>query len=252
MSHLSFLKNITLEQVPSTKSAGGVKKQWNPDPLFMGIRLWKDGAVYPSTALVDAMGLEYKKATISFEPVPEGAENVKPKRLYEFPDGRGNGLDVIDSREWLQYKGEQHFLAIAVVPKDQPKVSLFGSTKYDDQGNFVNSVMDQGSDIFGKAELLSAVKEIYGVEPNEQGYIDLFIDMEVNLKGLSSNGIFLFPKKIARGTDKGQPEYVRRENVDIYGMAPVVPPVAEQPELDFTATDTPPVGLFEQPNVTTN
>ena len=51
MSFLSFLNGVTLDEVTKpTRTGGGVKKQWNPAPTFMGIRIWKDGSVFPSQA----------------------------------------------------------------------------------------------------------------------------------------------------------------------------------------------------------
>lgn len=218
MSFLSFLNGVTLDEVTKpTRTGGGVKKQWNPASTFMGIRIWKNGSVFPSQALVDALNLEYPKVNINVETKEDG----KTKRSYSYPNGVNNGLDIIDSRIWLQYKGDQHFLAIAIVAKDQPKVDLFASTKYNEDGTPLSSVMEQGSATFGKSDLLPALQEVYGVEPNEEGFIDLFIDTTMNLKSMSSNGIFLFPKKVARGDDKGKADYQRRENVDVYGLVPV-------------------------------
>lgn len=235
---LDFLKNITLEEVkPSTRTGGGVKKQWNPAEDFMGIRIWKDGAVFPSKALVDKFNLEYPQATITIIPAKE--EGGKAKRSYEYPNGTGNALDVIDSRIWPQYKHDQHFIAIAIVPKDQAKVDLFGSTKYNEDGTPIASVLEQGSTSFGKEEFLTLIEEVYAALPNEEGFIDLKIDVDTNLKALVPNGIFLFPKKVTRGDDKGKADYQRRENVDVFGIEPVksVPLVIEE-----TVTNNAPTG----------
>lgn len=226
MSFLSFLKDTVLEEVAQKAPAvGGPKKQRNPNPLFMGLRIWKDGSIYPSVALVEKFNLEYPVVKLTMEtlPIPEGSpEGTKAqvKRTYTHEQGIGNGLDCIDSRSWPQYKGDRHFIAISIVPKNLPKVDIFGSTKYADDGTPISSVLDQGPTSFGAADLLPTLKEVYNVEPNEEGYIDLMVDTSINLKQLSSNGIFLFPKKVNRGEHKGKADYQRRENVDVFGLVP--------------------------------
>lgn len=217
MSVLAFLKGITLEEVAkSERTGGGVKKDRNPAEDFMGIRIWKDGSVFPSAALVKEFNLEYPKATITAGTTSGGKE----KKVYEFPNGAGFGFDVIDSRDWIQYKGEQHFVAVAITAKDEPKVDLFASTKYKEDGTPFATVLEQGAATFGKT-MLPVLFEVYGVEPNKEGFIDLQVETSMNLKSLSSNGIFLFPKVTSRGEHKGKADHVRRENCDMFAITPV-------------------------------
>jgi len=142
MGMLDFLKDIQLEAVEdSPKASGLTKKQRRPEDDVLAIRIWKDGSVYPSKKLVDTFNLEYPVAAIT----EEEKENKKV-RSYEFPSGTGNGLDVIDSRAWGMYKNDnpkQQFIAVAIVPKSEPKIDLFGSTKYNDKGTPLSSVLDQ-------------------------------------------------------------------------------------------------------------
>lgn len=215
MSFLKFLNEVVIEEViKEKKPVGGPKKAWSPADDFMGIRVWKDGSVYPSKLLVDTFDLEYRTAIIN-----AGADGKA--RTLEFPDGTGNGLDVIDTRKWEQYKHNQHCILIGVTPKNQPKISLFGSTKYNEDGTPVSSVLNQGAATFGASTLLPLVSEIYNIVPSEEeGFIDLFVDTTVNLKVLSPSGNFFFPKLITKGADQGKSDYERRENVDIFGLIP--------------------------------
>lgn len=216
-----FLKDVKIEEVPkSTRAAGVSRKQVGPAPSIMALRIWKDGSIYPSKLLVDTYGLEYPKATIT----ENTSEDGKKTKKYDFGEaGPGNGLDVIDSPNWAECKGAaKPFIAIAVVQKSEPKVDLFANTRYNEDGTPVSSVLEQGAVTFGEKKLLPMLKEIYGVEPDEEtGYIDLVIDTNINLKAVSPSGIFNFPKSVARGAHKDKPSYERRENVDIFPLAPI-------------------------------
>lgn len=229
-SALSFLKTAKVEEatVAPRKPGGGRTKQWNPSPILHAIRLWKDGSVFPSRALVDAYDLEYKEAAITKIEIPlkEGQTEQKYKNEYFYISGPGNGFDVIDSRAWASYNAEGHMLFISPVQRDEPKVSLFSSVGYDaETGKPKNSVMDQGSSTYGKDTLLDAVKEIYGIELNdEKEYVDLIVFTkygDVNITEAFSKPLTFLPKTVVSGKDKGQPDLQRRENAKIYGFVPL-------------------------------
>lgn len=218
---LSFLDDVLVENVEPKAPRAGAKKQRNPAEDFVGIRLWSDGSVYPSKALVDRFNLEYPAATVSTVKGKDGADN----KVYTVVGNQGNGIDIIDVREWSQATAKnKNFIAVSFSPKDAPKVDLFGMTRFDEEGKPVTSVLEQGTVTFGKKELLPLVKELYDVEPDEDGYVDLQVATEEvggkNLK--SSNGLEYLPKKVARGVDKGKADYAKRENVDIFMLYPIV------------------------------
>lgn len=238
----SFLKSAEVEEVATKETAGakrgGPRKQWNPPPALLAIRVWHDGSVFPSQALVDKFDLEYKDAVITFEDIPakpavmeaDGitikteAKEAYRKRIATVNPPVGNGFDVIDTREWGQWKmPENNMLFIGAVPKDSPKVDLFSSTVYNDEGKASNTVMEQGAATFGKG-LVTTIKELYGVELNdEKEYVDMIVAAEldgVNINTQFSKSITLAPKKVSRGKDAGQMDYVRRENMVLYGFVP--------------------------------
>jgi hypothetical protein len=216
---LSFIGNMQLVEVaPTSSGARSPKKDRNPSDAFMGIRIFKDGSVYPSKALTDSFNLEYQQAVITVEKTATG----KDKKLYEYPNSPGNGFDVWDTKQWAnQYKEETRLLVVAIVPKTEAKVDLFAGTKYDDDGSPKSSVLDQGASTFG-ATMLPLLKEIYGIDTAAEDFehTDLAVAVSADLSAASPNGIFLIPKEISRGANKGQMEYIRRENVKIFPLVP--------------------------------
>jgi hypothetical protein len=219
-------KGVTVEEVTKPKGGGAVgpRKQRNPNPAVLAIRLFKDGSVYPSQAAVDKFNLEYKPATIT--------KDEKNRNVYAYQNGQGNGFDIIDSRQWNSYKAEGDMLFIAAVDKGEPKVDLFKQAAYDETtGQPISSVMDQGTASFGKAVLIPAVEELYGIKfgsdaaKGEMEFVDLMICDTVagiNIPEALSpkNGYALFPKRIIRGNDAGKPDYQRREKPVIYALIP--------------------------------
>jgi hypothetical protein len=160
MSKLGFLKNVVVaaqeQPKPGRNGGGGVKKEWNPASGLV-IRLWKDGSVFPSQELVDFFQLEYSNA-LTEEQLAEIKEGLAEKPF------RGNGFDVIDSRDFPAFNlGDQRVLIIAPAEKDLPKVDLFSSVGYNEDGTPKVTVMDQGAVTFGKDFLIPRIEEIYGI-----------------------------------------------------------------------------------------
>lgn len=256
MSMLSFLKKATIEEAKATASkSGGPRKQWQPNPSIVAVRVHKDGSVFPSKAAIEKFDLEYKNGIVTVENIAAKAavlnedQTVKvpakeayTKNVYSFTGGQGNGLDVISSKSWGQFKSdvEGAMLFVAVTPKDQPKVDLFGTVNYDGKGKPKVSVEEQGAATYGKTVLIPMLEEIYGVvfqqdadeetkTPEIKGvdYVDMVIFESygtgldaINITETYSKNIILVPKRIARGVDKGKDDYERRENVKVYGFAP--------------------------------
>lgn len=245
--NLGFLKTLEAEQVEAAQPKTVIKDK-NPSENFMGFRVWKNGSVYPSKALVEKYNLEYIKPGISQEPVMKDGQPVlddkqQPvtERKLDFSNDNSNGIDIVDSNDWAQVKASwgnnPRLLLAGITYKRTGKVDLFAGCRYDEAGEPVLSVMDQGSSTFGKNQLLPMLKEVYNVVPGERGYIDLEIVESENLKGIAKNGIFNLPKTVIRGEKQGTPTIARRENIDIFPLIPV-----EQPEqVDTTLPEPGPV-----------
>ena len=249
MSLLNFLQSSAVEEVvpgQRAKGGGGPRKQWQPNPSIVAIRLWRDGSVYPSNAAIAKFDLEYKKAVITKEDLPlkEGQTEAerKQRNVYAFPNGTGNGFDVVDSRVWEQFKAADGSGMLFIVPtqKTEAKVDLFGTSNYTEDGEPKALVAEQGAKTFGSAVLIPAVEELYGIKFKVDAveaaegveaveavdgveYVDLAIfdklgDFDI-VKSYSKN-ILHVPKRVIRGKDAGKPDYVRRENATVYGFAP--------------------------------
>ena len=274
MSLLNFLQSSKVEEVvPGTRAGGptGPRKQRQPNPSIVAVRLWRDGSVYPSTAAIAKFDLGYKDATITKEKIPlkDGETVQKLKNVYAFPNGTGNGFDVVDSRVWDQFKAaaDGGMLFVVPTPKNAAKVDLFGTTNYMDDGKPKSTVEEQGAKTFGTEVLIPAVEQLYGIVfkvdaveaapaqpavPVSEGveavkakpvveavagvdgveYVDLVIFDKLgdfNIVDTYSKKILHVPKRTIRGKDAGKSDYVRRENAVVYGFAPFAAIGLEEP-----------------------
>jgi hypothetical protein len=210
---LDFLKNVQVtapEKTPTSKGGGGVRKERNP--LTADLRLFADGSIYPSEELAIRFNLEYGN---------KPAEDMDPI---------GNGFDVINSEEFKQYiPVGRRCIWISPVPRAEPKLDIFGTTTYNEDGTPKSSVMDQGSVTYGKATLWPLIKEAYGIELTEN---EKFIDL--NFYGGSQDEagnqfpfvlppgktLAFVPKAIERGEKKGTATVQRRENPEFWCLYP--------------------------------
>ena len=250
-SSLDFLEqDFVLADVVTETKVRVAQKDRNPDATFMGIRLWANGSIYPSQALVTALSLEYTKAkpVVTQKMEKDGvtpAKDLEQKpimiKTFDTSDSMACGLDVIDTKAWGdQYPQDKpRIICVGVTPKKEAKVDLFKQVGFTEDGTPLNSVLEQGADTFGKKELIPLLKEVYGVEVPEKGYIDLSVVMNYNLAKLSQSGRFFLPKKIARGDKAGQADYVIRENINIYPLVPVPAdaPAATSPNAENSVGD---------------
>src|SRR5882757_6878229 len=162
---LDFLKQIKVDDPATMRKSGGggARKAWNPTD-GLKLRVWKDGSVFPSKELVDWFDLEYRA---------KGAEH------------QGNALDVFPSAQFPIFKTPQPLILINVTSKANAKTDLFGSVGYVSDaetlpegatiGDPLSSVLNQGATTFGKKSLLPMIKEVYDIELDDKGYIDLVL-----------------------------------------------------------------------------
>lgn len=197
---LDFLKKISLQSNAVVKSPiARTKSNVAKTPENADLRVFRNGGVYPSAALVAACNLQYV------------GKDVEEK---------GNGFDIFSSKSFLNTAHlPDAFLFIALVPKNAGKVDLFASTTYNEDNTAKSDVLTQGAVTFG-LELLEMIKTVYGVELKEgQSFIDLKI-----MKDSPSNtddNIYWIPKTVNRGPKKGEVTLERRENLDLYPLVPV-------------------------------
>jgi hypothetical protein len=201
MSFLNMLGS-SFTAAPNEKKTRAVQR----NPISADLRIFKNGSVYPSASLVSRFNLEY----------PNKGDDTW---------GSANGFDIIDSRQLINTKDNAvPFLMIAPVNKKASKVDLFNTCTFEEDGTPTNKVTEQGSASFGK-DLLVMLKEVYGITPEENGYVDMnLVKMTEVSETLAkvTNGIYYVPKTVTRGPLKGTVQYTRRENLDIYVLAPAV------------------------------
>lgn len=193
---LDFLKSISLSETPVTQRTGRVAMNKHPENGAQ-LRLFHDGSIYPSQELVDTYNLEY---------------TAKESKEVTY------GFDIIDTNNFPNYpKDKQRLVFVALTPKSNPKVDLFGSVGYNEDGSIKNSVMDQGSNTTGKW-LITLLEEVYNVTLFPEGikYVDLVINTEFGLT--TPNNIYHFPKVVSRGDKKGEISFVRRTDTTLWPL----------------------------------
>lgn len=202
MKGLDFLKKASLvanEVVKPAVARTTTAKNRNPENA--DIRVYRDGSVYPSAALVTEFNLAYV------------GKDVAPK---------GQAFDVFESAKYINTQSwEDKVLFIAAVDRSLPKTDLFSGSKYDENGEPTADVLTQGANTFGK-ELLTMLKDTYGIEiaeDAEQNYIDLVILRDIPFN--TPDNIYYVPKVVSRGNNKGQSDLVRRENITLYPLVTV-------------------------------
>jgi hypothetical protein len=216
---LSFLSNVEV-QAPEKKERKG-RTSINTVPAEgADIRVFGNGKMYPSQAFADKHALEFvPKETVE-------VEGKDPKTVVV-----GNGLDIFSSSSWGMINIEQEVIFLAVVPKSAPKVDVWNSTKYDEDGNPKASVFTQGVNTFAKTRLVPMLATSYGVDWDKVDYVDLQVVETQPI--VSPTGVYAIPKIVSTGERKGEADYVRRENINV---CPVI--VVEATEATDTAGAT--------------
>jgi len=193
-------KGVSVTATPEQPRATRVTSSKNP--VVSDLRLYANGAIYPSASLVKKFNLEFTSRD---------------------DNNTSNGFDIIDSAEFGNTANSNpRFLMVAPVSKSLPKVDLFDSCRYDTTGNPLVTVMEQGSTTYGK-QLLETLKTVYGTTVEKGGYVDLDFVRDEELQTTlneATNGIFLVPKEVTRGEKKGAQTYIRRENLELYVLIP--------------------------------
>lgn len=208
-----FLKKAVVVAEEQPKKSAPARKERTP--LGMALRLFYDGSIYPSEALIKRFNLEYSAKVVN-----EVQELVMPAVV-------GNGFDVFSSVDYPAFKIDGKVICIAPVSKTAPKVDLFASVGYDEKGAPKASVLDQGSVTFGKDNLIPMLEAVYGIKLDKTG--KTFIDLRFAGPDLTENTHFelpdnktitYFPKKIVRGEKKGETSVERRENPQWWALIP--------------------------------
>ena len=205
--NLDFLKNVKLEAV--AKTAKTAKVPVVKLPTEADLRVFANGKVYPSTGFAAQHELQ-------FVPKVQVGENAG-EPVMEIV---GNGLDIFSSLDWGMLSAartagalEEEFLCIVVVPKRDAKVDMWASTKYDEANEPKADVFTQGASTFSKGRLLEIITSTYSINWDEVEYVDFTMAEDSPIP--SPTGVYTIPKVVSTGAKKGQPTYIRRENINV-------------------------------------
>ena len=201
--NLNFLKNVKLKPIEVLAPTKRIRVPKLPGD-DVSLRVFANGKIYPSKAFAKEMDLEYQDR----KELSDGSYAIY-----------GNGLDIFSSKQWDMYpdNAEEHYLFAAVVPKAFAKVSVFSSTKYQEDNTPKNSVLTQGFSAFTKTELLDMLTDVYGINWDIKEYVDLVF---VNSPVESETGIYHIPKLVTSGKKKGEHTFIRRDKIDICPLVP--------------------------------
>jgi len=233
---LEFLKNISLASnvslgLTSTKAPKAPSTTKNPTHAHL--RVFKNGKVYPSEDLVKIYNLEY----------PLKSEQEKSS---------AQGFDFFSSKSFPNTAhNEQKVLFIAAVAKNLPKVDLFGSTIYDEDGKPKSSVLTQGTSTAGLA-IIDLLASCYGFEfVEEETYVDLVI---VPFYFKTEDDTYHIPKTKSRGEGKNEVYMLPRKGLNIKLLVPVQQLTEEELEqiLEETRDAVPVTNQADMPENTEN
>lgn len=155
------------------------------------MRVYGNGSVMLGSTLVESFNLNYQ---------PKDSETP------------GNALDIFRSTKWYQLSQPLAHEAIlaCLVSRSEPKTSAPSHPRYNKEGEVLKQVTDSTSfGAYGK-EFVGLLKDVYGIDLQGTEYVDLaFQGTPLKVE----NGIYMIPKVVTSGKEKGKDTYVRREGV---------------------------------------
>lgn len=198
-----FILAIASMQALNTKPATAAvertitKQVLNPEGL--ALRVFKDGRVFPSQELVDTYNLEYQ------------LEGEQPNPAQGFDLFMAHDLPNFD-------KSIPNCLLVAPIAKSEGKVDLFKSTEYNEDGSPKSSVLTQGSNTFGKRDLIPMLEVVLNQDSatifKENKFVDLIVESAYPLP-IATEFLYV-PKTIRKGPRKGEIETVRRNSNKVF------------------------------------
>lgn len=223
--NLDFLSNITLKEVATKPKATRTPKVVLPSDE-VDLRVYANGKVYPSKAFAEKNNLDFSARIKVVK--EDGSEELIVA---------GNGLDIFQSADWHMWPKEApSMLFITVIPKAEPKVDLWGSCKYDEEGEPKSSILTQGTNTFSKNNLVKYIADTLEVVWEATEFVDLKM-ADVSVPSLNNSGVFYLPKTISSGARKGEPDAIRRENISIFPLVLANP--SEEKAVDTSTEEIP-------------
>jgi len=238
---LSFLKNVEVKEVAPKMRAERVKLEKSP-VAGAHFRVYKNGRIFTDPDTADLYNLHHGPKE---EIVVPGKDTAVDKiKLVK----SGNGLDIFSSENWQMIATPEPMLFIAIVPRaGNPKIDVYGSTSYDSDGEPSRSIDTNTVSSFGKTFLVPKLEELYGVDFEENDYVDLVMATEYAIE--APRGVFSIPKTVSRGADKGQLTFLTRKDITVFPLT-IFEPVDNQVDLEDSIKDVESADVVtEKPNV---
>jgi len=158
----------------------------------------KKGTASTSAIPIDGDFRMHRNGTISY--APDFKEKVGDK-----------WLDFVFSKDWLQY------------PADKPSIAFININHEEKPAKA--DVKKEGSSVYVKERFLELASELWGINWEMRSFIDFKVEeQEVKIP------IALLPKVVQRGADKGNADYVKRENCV---LMPITPSLTEEDYADM-------------------
>lgn len=192
----NFLKNLAPAVVEEKQRAPKTSIKAVPEGVDFRVSL--TGNIYLNARFVEEFNLQYK---------------------HKEDTDKGNGIDIVESWQWSQYpKDAPDVLFFAISNRKYPKLDLYNSTKYNEDGSPKGDVLTQ----IQKVDLNIVFKALFSCDYNEEtakehapnGYLDLVLVRGIDFT--PSNGKFYLPKEVSRGENKGEYTTSLRESISLY------------------------------------
>jgi len=228
---LSFLKNVEVKEVAVKAKAERVKLEKFPIEGAT-FRVYKNGRIFTSPAVADEYSLEFSAKEEVVVPGKDSSEDTTKEVVA------GNGLDIFSSENWQMIATPTPMLFVAIVPRQgNPKIDVYGSTSYEEDGAPKRSIDSNTVSSFGKDILVPQLEEIYGINFEEVDFVDLVMVTEYAIE--APRGVFSIPKTVSRGDNKGDLVFVTRKNITVFPLTVFEVPTEEKiPEVKTEAEVT--------------
>jgi hypothetical protein len=226
-----MMKMVNLKEVAVKARAERVKLDKSP-VTGASFRVYKNGRIFTAEAIAEEYSLEFGAKEEIIVPGKD-TDTDKTKEVVI-----GNGLDIFSSENWQMIATPAPMLFVAIVPRHgNPKIDVYGSTSYEEDGIPKRSIDSNTVSSFGKDILVPQLEELYGVNFEEVDFIDLVMVTEYAIE--APRGVFSIPKTVSRGDNKGDLVFVTRKNITVFPLT-VFEGVAESKD---EATDSDQIDL---------
>jgi hypothetical protein len=198
---LSFLKNVEIKEVAVKAKAARIGLEKTPVE-GADFRVYKNGRIFTHPKTAKDWELEFGPKVLD--------ENEKEITA-------GNGLDIFCSTDWQMISTPEEMLFVAIVPREgNPKIDVYGSTTYNEDGTNKRSIDNNSISTFGADVLVELLASVYKVDWELVEHVDLVMNTEFQI--LAPKGVYSIPKVVSRGEKKGEPVFVTRSNISVFPL----------------------------------